>query len=333
MAASVSETSASYDWTNRTHVVIKPQAELAPNTTYELFDHHPSLPCYPDSGAQCEAATVTTFATFTTGSLPDTTPPQFDGLESVLPQASHEVCENSACCGPYIIHRLFLQWKLGGDDRTGEEVAYNVYRDGQLFISLLRGPSLNGVQFCSGGGPFGPLLPAGDYTVRAVDWAGNEDGNGRVHTVPSLCSVIASPSDGGTDASSGFDVMPTNDGSGAQHGGGDGAPADGAAAALPASDGCGCRVGRARSNLCGLALVVMAILVTVLRRRPALQCHNSSDTDLVIRSASHAKSKATADNDVPNSDIDVGSLVAMCDGPECLQRRRVQNAKRRCSER
>ena len=221
--------------------MIKPQAELAPNTTYELFEHHPSLPCFSGSGTPCRASMATTFATFTTGALPDTTPPQFDGLKVVSLPTSHTVCNNSACCGPYIVHQLSLQWNLGSDDRTSPYLAYNVYRDGQLFI---------------------PLAPG-------VDWAGNEDGNSRVQTVANLCRVIAAPADGGTDASIRSDVRPVNDSSVAQHDGAgrDVAPSDGSESPMPQSADCGCRVGRARSDIPALGLVMVAVFLLLLKRR------------------------------------------------------------------
>ncbi len=180
---------------------------------------------------------------------------------------SPTVCDNSACCGPYTVYQLSLQWNLGSDDRTSPYLSYNVYRDGKLFIPMVGGDVLSGAQ--CGGGPYGPDLPAGTYTVRAVDWAGNEDGNSRVQTVPNLCNVMAAPADGGTDASIRSDVLPVKDSSVSQHdgAGADVAPADGSESPVPENAGCGCRVGRAGSDVPALGLVMVAILLRVLRRR------------------------------------------------------------------
>jgi hypothetical protein len=153
--------------------VLTPDAPLAPATTYEIAGK--LRPGCVGAG-DCIAETYQVHATFTTGAGPDTTPPTFAGIRSIV-TPEREVCTTSGCCGPYTGLGFDIDWDEATDD-TGI-AAYHIY-EGDRRVSVLGG---GGFALCSGhlqgGGPGADFVYAesGRYVVRAVDLAGNEDTN------------------------------------------------------------------------------------------------------------------------------------------------------------
>lgn len=193
--------------------IIELQAVLEPNTVYEVVDRHPSVPCHARDTADCESVEATVFATFTTGEGPDMTPPHFEGLKTVSSRTTPVFCESSGCCGPYVFKNLTLWWDAASDDRAGDAVTYNIYRDGQLLLPVVSESTLTGLQTCSGSSLDWPSLPSGAYLVKAVDWSGNEDMNSSVQIVPDLCASMGRPADGGADGGQTLDSSATPDSS------------------------------------------------------------------------------------------------------------------------
>ena len=154
-------------------------SNLDPDTTYEMLDRV-MVPCnsWPD---ECILPGFQVVSTFTTGSSTDDTSPSFAGLGALSSQFLPASEEDT--CGFYSSVTFMLTWSPASDDRPDEWVRYNVY-DGanRRQIALLDSTHVTGEALCSGMADFWPLEglfsgPTGDYYVRAVDAAGNEDDN------------------------------------------------------------------------------------------------------------------------------------------------------------
>jgi len=185
-------------------VVVRPDGGLLPDHSYQLADQR-TIPCIATTVDGCAlTAAPAVFASFTTGPDPDSAAPVFAGIGGVS-VGMHRTCAGDSCCGPYDLYDVDLSWGAGSDD-VARDVRYNVYRrEGSSLmpiVSLEQGTSLSGSRICSGN--VGAGLEPGDYVVRAVDWAGNEDTNvaarhlGDPCSSGGGCSVAAppAPSDG-----------------------------------------------------------------------------------------------------------------------------------------
>lgn len=180
-------------------VVVLPDGGLLPNNAYQLADQR-TVPCNATTAGGCAlTAAPAVFASFTTGPGPDSAAPVFAGVSGVN-VGLHDTCAGSSCCGPYDLYRVDVTWAAASDDVAGGDVRYNVYRrDGSSLMpvaSLAQGTDLSGSRICSGN--VGAGLEPGDYVVRAVDWAGNEDTNVAARHLGDPCnaggcSVAASP--------------------------------------------------------------------------------------------------------------------------------------------
>jgi hypothetical protein len=174
---------------SRRFVIVQPDAELLPQTAYEVQTRFK-----PDCYFDCVQETSSTVATFTTGAGPVLTPPTFGGVTGFSTRV--DICPDDACCGPYKAVRLDLQW-----DTAAGAAAYRIYRDG-TFVNAggLYAGGLNCGNF-----PFDAFgaFPAasGSYTVHAVSLAGIEDINSAAVQVTLDCAaVIDAMNDGGIDA-------------------------------------------------------------------------------------------------------------------------------------
>ncbi len=167
---------------------------LQPNTTYEIVTNIQAIPCFFFGGNPgCTTGAPQVLSTFTTGTSDDTKPPTFSGLQSIVPIKSPNVCNNSACCGPYHYHRFDVSWAAATDESENFFVLYNIYRTIDLTKPVLRYvPASRGAQVCSGfyfGQSWDSFrgLPGG-YVVRAVDLGDNEETNTKSVTLMDLCS-------------------------------------------------------------------------------------------------------------------------------------------------
>jgi hypothetical protein len=183
-----------------TAVVIRAGAGLLPNHAYQLADRR-TIPCSGIGLDPCPlAADPQVFASFTTSAGVDTAPPAFGGLTNIG-AASHLTCNSDACCGTYDYYVIQAGWAAASDDVAGGDVRYNLYRrEGSSLIlvsELAEGTSTSGTAVCSGtvgGLPF----VRGDYVVRAVDWAGNEDSNLATRHLDDPCGSGAACAIGGS---------------------------------------------------------------------------------------------------------------------------------------
>ena len=179
-------------------VVIRASGDLLPNHGYQLADRR-TIPCNAITGDCALAATPQVFASFTTGPGADTVAPTFAGVTGVA-VANHLTCNSDACCGTYDAYVAEASWAAGSDDLAGSDIRYNVYRGSSLTLvaALVPGTSTSGTRICSGSFGDGAFQP-GDYVVRAVDWAGNEDTNVAARHLDDPCnsgggcSLAASP--------------------------------------------------------------------------------------------------------------------------------------------
>jgi hypothetical protein len=139
-----------------------------------------TVPCGAFGQAPCDVGEITVFASFKTGVDPDTTPPDFAGLSS--PEAGgFDNCTSSSCCGHYLIRRFRMTWPSASDAGLGWIGA--LYLGMAVYCSVGNPPddqSLIGVQ-------------DGSYSVRAVDWAGNEDSNAVMATSSTLALAPPAP--------------------------------------------------------------------------------------------------------------------------------------------
>jgi hypothetical protein len=237
-------------------IVLTPTDPLMPGTAYEILDTvHGSM-------LTSEHRVV---ATFTTGDGPDVTPPVFAGALPAGP-SDLDVCDDTACCGPYVISRSALRWDAATDDHSW--LAYEV----EPFSRLIYG---NGAEWvCSGSHMFGGrALGAGPHRVRAIDLAGNTDDNDVWVTLTFSCEPPVMGIDAGaTSVDGGASVD------------GAAAPVDGGAASMPdagrdgmVSDagltpagGCdGCTISRptSRGAFYGGLIVIGTVVVRRRRRR------------------------------------------------------------------
>jgi hypothetical protein len=171
-------------------VVIRPSGDLLPNHGYQLADQR-TIPCDTIVSRNCAlAATPQVFASFTTTAGPDAVAPTFAGATSVA-SVNHLTCNSDACCGTYDAYVAEASWTTGSDDVAGEDVRYNVYRGTPpsltLVEALVAGTTASGTRVCSGSYGDGAFQP-GDYVVRAVDWAGNEETNVTTRHLADPCS-------------------------------------------------------------------------------------------------------------------------------------------------
>jgi hypothetical protein len=177
-------------YSSRHLVVVHLQAPLAPQTQYEV---------------EAEGAVVSTFRT---GDGADTMAPTFAGIASITTSVSE--CLSSSCCGPNRVAYVHMGWGGVSDDFNIRMVRFNVYGiDGALVVPMTSGSaSVIGYQLCSGqfsgSGPLGNFeADSGEYHVRAVDLAGNEDTNDVTRDVTDPCAVSQPPDTGsGADGSS-----------------------------------------------------------------------------------------------------------------------------------
>jgi hypothetical protein len=164
-------------------VVVRPSAPLKPNHAYHLADRH-SLPCILPGGGCDPSATLAMFASFTTTGADDTTAPTFAGLRSITWGQRQVPCTGTCCLASYESYEVILSWPDATDD-VANAVSYNVYRRDQatgtakLVGGFLPPGDLRGTVVVSGTPPPWSTLEYGTYSVRAVDWAGNEDKNER----------------------------------------------------------------------------------------------------------------------------------------------------------
>ncbi len=187
-----------------TTVVLRPEGGLQPNHAYQLADRR-TIPCSGDGADPCPlAAEPQVFASFTTSAVADTAPPVFGGITNIG-VTSHQDCNSGACCGTYDAYSVEASWATASDDVAAGDVRYNFYRrEGSsltLIQELVAGTSAYGAVACSG--TWGAPLVPGDYVVRAVDWAGNEDSNLTTRRLENPCDSEPSCALAGSRPSSG----------------------------------------------------------------------------------------------------------------------------------
>ncbi|MCC6994196.1 MAG: Ig-like domain-containing protein [Deltaproteobacteria bacterium] len=183
----------------RTVRILTPTVALAPRTTYEV-----AVPAACDVGGATDAgcpSSLVVMSTFTTGDGPDTTPPQFAGVQSITTRAVEQPCDS--CSNGYRAIFHSPQWTPATDvGSPAGALLYNIYAgDGTLLKQLAT--SASGVQTCerlmclSIGPPIADFeAPASGYIVRAVDLAGNEEQNSRVVKVTTTCAAPGTPGTG-----------------------------------------------------------------------------------------------------------------------------------------
>jgi hypothetical protein len=231
----VGTTSLPGAWT----ITVRPIDPLLPMTTYQVLSAYKAT-CVTYS--DCTAPGRELVGTFTTGNASDVTPPTFAGIEGVTTRV--EICESSACCGPFRGIAFTFSWTEASDD-TGV-VGYRLHKDG---VPIADNGARGGMLICSGEDHFvsggAVFRGSGTYAVHAFDVAGNEDSNAATLALKLDCADTIQ-ADGGTDAA------------------GDGSGGTG-------SQSKGCAVGRpATAGLAGSCLLV-ALLAGARRgrRRPA----------------------------------------------------------------
>lgn len=172
-------------------VVARPTAPLAVGAAYEILDRLADEWCVSDP-CLSEPAVV---ATFTTSDVEDLVAPAFGGLVEV--SASADECDSSACCGPYSVVSHGFGWEPANDDGPADQIRYNVYGPGGSLVAALVS-SARGYETCAGA-PTGDdeighfQVGPGEWSVRAVDLAGNEDDNEIVVQVEATCAQVEEP--------------------------------------------------------------------------------------------------------------------------------------------
>jgi hypothetical protein len=250
-------------------VVLTPVDPLQPATTYELLDGR-RVPC---DGSDCQLPAPVVIEAFTTGDGPDTTPPSFSGPIHLGSQHLAS-CESSACCGPYHLVAFGLSADRALDD-DGENTLYTLAQEGPSAprFPLAAQPSFVGANICDVGALadvtwlYGFFGGSGDYTITAVDLAGNETAS------PPLAVNVDCPSpwpsDAGPDAAADAAGNP-----------GDGHGGD-----------CGCRAGgRAHGQTAAAPLLVLIVVTvpTTRRRTPTAarrSCRSPGSASTPPRSA------------------------------------------------
>jgi MYXO-CTERM domain-containing protein len=167
-------------------VVLTPTEPLAPHTQYELLDRRGVLSC----SRPCTPGEPTVFASFTTGMGRDDLPPRTSGRGRLL-AGNIETCDSSACCGHYRIRPYEAEWPAAADD-VAASLLYNLYRAGQptpVMMVLLPATRVGFAVSCdSDRSAQGRLLmEPGSYSVRPVDWSGNEGPAVDLGTIPTSC--------------------------------------------------------------------------------------------------------------------------------------------------
>jgi hypothetical protein len=228
-------------------VVVIAASPLAVDTTYELVGKvAPDPNCWSD----CISADYVRFTAFTTGAGADATAPSEVGTVTATISATADVCDNGACCGPYVLVPFHLSWSAATDDGV-LPLQYRVYRFGVAEpLVTMRGPQANAALAC----PTSPSFflfddfygGSGTYVVRALDLAGNESVTGT-----SVAVVVECPS--GVDAGVSADAASVT--------------ADAGAAFDGSGGGCGCRVGAHRRRLPWPSWVAAAAICIPLVRR------------------------------------------------------------------
>jgi hypothetical protein len=254
-------------------VVVRPSANLQPRTAYEVLDRV-KAPCYA-SGSCVEAFSVR--ATFETGDAADTTPPTFAGVTGIA-SGSLDVCDSSACCGPYRAVPVTLTLDTAQD--AGGPLFYEISENGAPVLRFFGGGTLIGAVSCNGrASPFASFVThtGATLSVHAVDLAGNIDANTATVTVTAACPT--STTDAGVDAA-------TDQRNDAAAAGGSAGHADDAAAANAGatgstpdagsrdkqptgrqSDESSCAFGRGPTPDSFVSLAIMTIAVVLARRR------------------------------------------------------------------
>ncbi len=135
-----------------------PTQPLAPDTDYALVG-----PERDTSDYDCTPLAEIELLTFHTGTNADTTAPSAPGTVEDE-SCRRDVCDSSACCGPYDVIEHQSTWGVATDD--GGEVAYAV--DGELRTWTTR-------RWTNGGGGRGSVwvFDREPREVRAIDVAGN----------------------------------------------------------------------------------------------------------------------------------------------------------------
>jgi hypothetical protein len=172
-----------------TVVELRPLEPLRPDTTYDIVDQRVA-PC-DEFQTLCRLTPAVAFATFTTGSKVDNTPPVFAGIGAANAEGL-DICANDGCCGPHVSRRFSIGWGVAVDDFNGEDVVYTIYGSARDPVWYFPGTSLMGSVTCQSSPlasfrPPGVLLGPGPYHVSAVDWAGNEDRNAVTKGVVADC--------------------------------------------------------------------------------------------------------------------------------------------------
>ena len=172
-------------------VILSPSQELLPNSLYRLADRR-TVPCDARAGGCALLETPAIFASFTTAARADERAPTFAGLASMAVQPR---LSGDTSCGPADYYPIDLTWVAGADDVAGRDVRYRLYRAAPgspgravAVTPLLDRTDLTAVQNCRGDSRLDSELAAGSYQVRAVDWAGNEDGNAVFRRLDSNCA-------------------------------------------------------------------------------------------------------------------------------------------------
>ncbi|MBI2894689.1 MAG: hypothetical protein HYY06_14135 [Deltaproteobacteria bacterium] len=229
-------------------VTARPEAPLAPLTQYEVLDWVDDSQCSDELGCRMEEPVVV--SRFTTGDSPDDQPPEFAGLTGFGTEAA--ACDESACCGPYRVITARPSYDPASDDGPEGSIRYRLYSsDGPALSPVAVGHSSNlwGFIDCDGGAlgddEIGRLdLQVGDYVVRAVDLAGNEDANEIIARLDASCEDAELED---TDGGEGDDLDDLDDGGG---------------------EGASCAMTPGRGGTATSAVVACAVLAGIVRRRP-----------------------------------------------------------------
>ena len=144
---------------------------------------------------------------FRTGTATDEASPVIGSGTASLTFGTSDVCDNSACCGPYD-QRLILVDDSGWEAADDAGIAgYHLYRDGELVAGYLPAPlsfPYGPRQTCSGrvqglpGSPRTVSLDPGTYYVVAEDYLGNLSEPSQTVVLGDGCT---GPVDAGTPAS------------------------------------------------------------------------------------------------------------------------------------
>jgi hypothetical protein len=214
---------------------IRPDELLLPETRYTLFTRL-------DAEASCTDCPWVPTASFETGIGQDTSAPIFAGLEP-LGVESYDATAGDGGCFAGAGNIYSLGWSAAIDDGP---VAYRVtFRDDDTVSAYLFAQTSTTVfDYCFGSDPIAaPFTSGGPVSVRAVDMAGNDDGNTIVRSFDAPCPERAAPDAGGE---------PMPDGGGPMPGAGGGG---------------GCHVSSRGGSLTGWAVLLVAFLVARTTRR------------------------------------------------------------------